>query len=933
MDLPKPPEDLELKNIIDKLANFVARNGPEFEFMTKNKQKDNPKFSFLFGGEYFNYYQYKVTTEQTIINHQKQKLAEQQQKLAQQQVIVQQVITQQAIQTAPWQQNQQATQQIQQLQQQIQQQQQRMQEQIKQSEQNLAAQYQSLIQQQQIQIEDAILKARDERLQALSENSGISIDDLNKVVQPIIESCTKDAISNGKTWIFTRSVGDAQCEFVTLYLLKRITAREASFQMRLHLIYLINDLLHHCQRKNADDLKIALEKIVVPAFCTASTGVEEEKKQKLTKLLSLWEQNKYFSQATIEQMKDCAPVLASYQASLITDHAHIVTQITGSVQQQYSQLQKQHQEYAAHLNTQLQGQQQQLQQLLQQQQSAAPPTTPQGTSLPIAQPVVVNPVLGQSAPTLPGAPAVVQPVSQAGVISSSLPGAPGAVQAVSQAGVIGAAIPVQTNIPTVAPVGTSLVSTLVTPQTIPQSVIAGQPDTQITALTSQPVFTPGISAPGPTTSATATSVSLESSTPSLPTLATATLGPAINTNIPPPASGPTMAPASGPTMAPASGPAMAPAFPNQPPPGHPAGGPLPQFPPSFGTPPPGFPPSFNRPPPYDYNMGPRGPAAALPPHPPDFSTPPPGMQLPDLSKPPPGFPLATPRLPLPPEVDLTPSVPYYELPAGLMAPLVKLEDTEYRPLDPRDIRLPPPAPPSERLLAAVEAFYSLPTHERPRDSEGWEKLGLYEFFKAKQKAKKIKEREREMMPNRRSPSRSPIPDFRRSRSRSPVRRRRRYNSGRRSNSRSRSCSRSHSRSSSPLPYQRSSRSPSPTRASHSQRKSRSRSATPPRASFAEPLMNTGPVSKLGEDNKGHQLLMKMGWGGRGLGATEQGIVEPISGGEVRDRQDKFKGVGIDIKDPFEQFRKNKSAGFIQRMRARDENIKETKKKPDDKNGD
>ncbi|KAK7075703.1 hypothetical protein SK128_025332, partial [Halocaridina rubra] len=54
----------ELKNIIDKLAQFVARNGPEFEQMTKTKQKDNPKFSFLFGGDYFNYYQYKVTTEQ-----------------------------------------------------------------------------------------------------------------------------------------------------------------------------------------------------------------------------------------------------------------------------------------------------------------------------------------------------------------------------------------------------------------------------------------------------------------------------------------------------------------------------------------------------------------------------------------------------------------------------------------------------------------------------------------------------------------------------------------------------------------------------------------------------------------------------------------------------------------------------------------------------
>ena len=65
--------DLELKNIIDKLANFVARNGPEFEQMTKQKQKDNPKFSFLFCGEYYNYYQYRVTTEQAgklcVIKH------------------------------------------------------------------------------------------------------------------------------------------------------------------------------------------------------------------------------------------------------------------------------------------------------------------------------------------------------------------------------------------------------------------------------------------------------------------------------------------------------------------------------------------------------------------------------------------------------------------------------------------------------------------------------------------------------------------------------------------------------------------------------------------------------------------------------------------------------------------------------------------------
>lgn len=56
--------DQELRNVIDKLAQFVARNGPEFEKMTMDKQKDNPKFSFLFGGEFFSYYKCKLALEQ-----------------------------------------------------------------------------------------------------------------------------------------------------------------------------------------------------------------------------------------------------------------------------------------------------------------------------------------------------------------------------------------------------------------------------------------------------------------------------------------------------------------------------------------------------------------------------------------------------------------------------------------------------------------------------------------------------------------------------------------------------------------------------------------------------------------------------------------------------------------------------------------------------
>lgn len=67
--------------------------------------------------------------------------------------------------------------------------------------------------------------------------------------------------------------------------------------------------------------------------------------------------------------------------------------------------------------------------------------------------------------------------------------------------------------------------------------------------------------------------------------------------------------------------------------------------------------------------------------------------------------------------------------------------------------------------------------------------------------------------------------------------------------------------------------------------------------------------------------MKMGWAGSGLGAQGQGIETPISGGEVRDRQDQYKGVGISLSDPYENFRKNKGAAFIHRMRSRDHDRK------------
>lgn len=209
----------------------------------------------------------------------------------------------------------------------------------------------------------------------------------------------------------------------------------------------------------------------------------------------------------------------------------------------------------------------------------------------------------------------------------------------------------------------------------------------------------------------------------------------------------------------------------------------------------------------------------------------------------------------------------------------------------------------------------------------WEQLALYEFYKSKALAKKTKEEEIEQGLRQASPPLSPINPslddsvgkMSQNGTRSPVRKRFRSESPdeERSHRRSRSGSprrltkrADRSRSRSPSPRRSPSRSRSDSRSNSpvsmpSFLRQQQKSPTPPAEMFvlcsrgqipvrlvsshsfllltirASVSFTKGLTQKLDENNRGHQLLRKMGWGGAGLGANEQGIAEPIKGGEVR----------------------------------------------------
>jgi len=64
------------------------------------------------------------------------------------------------------------------------------------------------------------------------------------------------------------------------------------------------------------------------------------------------------------------------------------------------------------------------------------------------------------------------------------------------------------------------------------------------------------------------------------------------------------------------------------------------------------------------------------------------------------------------------------------------------------------------------------------------------------------------------------------------------------------------------------------------------------------------------------MLKKMGWSGAaGLGASEQGIQEPIRASDTRESQDMYKGIGLNVgpSDEFEAYRRNRGQMFMNRI--------------------
>ena len=110
----------------------------------------------------------------------------------------------------------------------------------------------------------------------------------------------------------------------------------------------MNDVLHHCVRKYADELKQSLESVAVEMFCAAWTSCganggnlsaeresTESRQGKLSKLIKLWEDKSIFSPFTLNKMRSAEDSWKAYTQQLKLDYADVISKETSEAVETY----------------------------------------------------------------------------------------------------------------------------------------------------------------------------------------------------------------------------------------------------------------------------------------------------------------------------------------------------------------------------------------------------------------------------------------------------------------------------------------------------------------------------------------------------------------------------------------------------------------------
>ncbi|KAL9537423.1 hypothetical protein MBANPS3_011789 [Mucor bainieri] len=130
-----------------------------------------------------------------------------------------------------------------------------------------------------------------------------NVEDFRVILHMIMHECSKANIETGKHWVFEHCHSPAHVVALMDYIYSLTKSRSGQDE-RIHMLYLINDVVYHISRKQLSWMKDAILPLLTPLLKLVYDGAATpEFKAKVTKVINFWYTKKIFDSKVIDTIQ------------------------------------------------------------------------------------------------------------------------------------------------------------------------------------------------------------------------------------------------------------------------------------------------------------------------------------------------------------------------------------------------------------------------------------------------------------------------------------------------------------------------------------------------------------------------------------------------------------------------------------------------------
>jgi len=182
-----------------------------------------------------------------------------------------------------------------------------------------------------------------ERVYAICQKEKLDCKPFASMLNQMTTLGSKGSIMKCKNWIIKSCDTKEKQEGILDYLLVRCRTESAHGFFLLNILYIINDWVHHCHRKELSDVIEMIEKALptMVSHTTLAKGISE----KLDHLIELWKKKMYFDEDCYEKLSELPSILSADSAMIAREKERFSVEVNTEVEKAFFDHQTSHKHY------------------------------------------------------------------------------------------------------------------------------------------------------------------------------------------------------------------------------------------------------------------------------------------------------------------------------------------------------------------------------------------------------------------------------------------------------------------------------------------------------------------------------------------------------------------------------------------------------------